>query len=131
MSAILIVDDDPPVAFALAELLGDLGHATHTAPSARDALALLERHEIDLVLSDYAMPEMDGLALLAEIRTRAPELPVVLLTARGSERLAARAIKTGAFDYLPKPFDNDELEAIVARALEVSRLRRDARRAEA
>jgi len=131
MSTILIVDDDPPVAFALAELLGDLGHGTHTAHSARDALALLDRHAFDLVLSDYAMPEVDGLQLLGELRTRAPELPVVLLTARGSERLAARAIKGGAFDYLPKPFDNDELEAIVARALEVTALRRDARRAEA
>ncbi|MFO0612257.1 MAG: sigma-54 dependent transcriptional regulator [Polyangiaceae bacterium] len=131
MSAILIVDDERGVAFALAELLGDLGHATRTAGSARDALALFDEAPFDLVLTDYAMPEVDGLGLLAELRSRDPELPVVLLTARGSERLAARAIKEGAFDYLPKPFDNDELEAIVARALEVSQLRKDARRAAA
>lgn len=131
MTAILIVDDEKTVAFALAELLEERGHTTHTALGARDALALLDRHAIDLVLTDYAMPDVDGLALLAELRARDPELPVVLLTARGSERLAVRAMRDGAFDYLPKPFDNDELEAIVARALDVGRLRKDARRAEA
>jgi two-component system response regulator AtoC len=87
--------------------------------------------EIDLVLTDFAMPELDGLGLMAHFRRQNSELPVILLTARGSERLAARAIKEGAFDYLPKPFELEELEAVVARALETGSLRREARRAAA
>jgi two-component system response regulator AtoC len=134
MAEILAVDDEPAVLFLLRELLEERGHVVHTASGGREVLALLDAHELDdieLVLSDFAMPELDGLGLLAQIRIRRPELPVVLLTARGSERLAAQAIKQGAFDYLPKPFDIDELETIVARALELSALRRDALRASA
>jgi DNA-binding NtrC family response regulator len=134
MAEILAVDDEPAVLFLLRELLEERGHVVHTAGSGVEALSLLDAHEldeIDLVLSDFSMPELDGLGLLAQVRARRPELPVVLLTARGNERLAAQAIKRGAFDYVPKPFDIDELEAIVARALELSALRRDARRASA
>lgn len=134
MAEILIVDDEPSVLFLLRELLEERGHVVHAANSGPEALARFDAQaleDLDLVLSDFAMPELDGLGLLAQIRARRPELPVVLLTARGSERLAARAIKEGAFDYVPKPFDIDELEAIVARALELSALRRDVRRAAA
>ena len=134
MAEILIVDDEPSVLFLLRELLEERGHVVHAASSGPEALALLDApglDGVDLVLTDFAMPELDGLGLLAQVRARRPELPVVLLTARGSERLAAQAIQRGAFDYVPKPFDIDELEAIVGRALELSGLRRDARRAAA
>jgi DNA-binding NtrC family response regulator len=77
------------------------------------------------------MPGLSGMDLLNALHARLPELPVTLLTARGSERLAARAIQAGAFDYLPKPFDLDELEQLVARALELTALRREVRRAAA
>lgn len=134
MAEILVVDDEPAVSFLLRELLEERGHVVHTASGGVEALASFDAHALDgveLVLTDFAMPELDGLGLLERIRARRPELPVVLLTARGSERLAARAIKQGAFDYVPKPFDIDELEAIVTRALELSSLRRDVRRASA
>jgi two-component system, NtrC family, response regulator HydG len=131
MARILIVDDEPSVLFMLRELLDERGHALLTADSAESALELVDGGELetlDLVLSDFAMPGLDGLALLTKLRERRPDLPVVLLTARGSERLAVRAIKAGAFDYLPKPFDIDELELIVARALELVTLKREAGR---
>jgi DNA-binding NtrC family response regulator len=132
MARILTVDDEPSVLFMLRELLTERGHDVLAAESGSAALSCVDAGElelIDLVLSDYAMPGGDGLSLLAALRERRADLPVVLLTARGSERLAVRAIKAGAFDYLPKPFDIDELEAIVERALELSLLRREAGRA--
>jgi DNA-binding NtrC family response regulator len=131
MAHVLVVDDEASVAFALGEILADLDHTSEAVNDAAAALACLDRGAFDLVLTDFAMPGMDGLELLSTVRARDPELPIVLLTARGSERLAVRAIRAGAFDYLPKPFELDELETIVARALEVGRLRRDARRAAA
>ncbi len=132
MFRVLIVDDEPSVLYLLRELLEEHGHAVLAAGSATEALELArsgQLEDVDLVLTDYAMPGPDGLSLLSELGLQLPELPVVLLTARGSERLAARAIKEGAFDYLPKPFDIEELEACVARGLELSALRREARRA--
>lgn len=126
MATILIVDDEPSVLFTMKEIVVELGHVAREAESGRAALAALD-DEVDLVLTDLAMPEMDGLTLLTELR-RTSEVPVVLLTARGSERIAARAMKAGAFDYLPKPFDVDELEATIGRALELTAWRREARR---
>ncbi|HEX6240109.1 MAG TPA: sigma-54 dependent transcriptional regulator [Polyangiales bacterium] len=134
MAEILIVDDEASVLYMLRELLEERGHTPRLADSGSQAAAWLAAGELDelsLVLTDFAMPGLDGMGLLALLRARLPELPVVLLTARGSERLAVRAIKEGAFDYLPKPFDLDELEGVVARALELSELRRAARRAAA
>ena len=134
MANVLIVDDEPAVLFTLRELLEERGVSVRSASDGAQAAALIESgalDDVDLVLTDYAMPQLDGLALLARLRGYRPELPVVLLTARGGERLAARAIKEGAFDYLPKPFDIDELEAVVTRALELSELRAQARRAAA
>jgi DNA-binding NtrC family response regulator len=134
MAGVLIVDDEPAVSFLLREVLEERGHHVLSAAHGAEAAELADRgqlHDIDLVLTDYAMPELDGLELLERLRHHDPELPVVLLTARGSERLAARSIKLGAFDYLPKPFELDELEAVVARALETGALRREARRSAA
>jgi DNA-binding NtrC family response regulator len=134
MAQILIVDDESSVLFLLREVLEERGHEVLSATSGVQAAALADAgklEDVELVLTDFAMPELDGLGLLAALKCLHPELPVVLLTARGSERLAARTIKEGAFDYLPKPFELDELEAVVARALEASSLRREARRAAA
>jgi two-component system response regulator AtoC len=134
MSHVLIVDDEPSVLFLLREVLEERGHQVTQAESGDQAAALADQgllQDVELVLSDYAMPGLDGLGLLQHLRQHDPELPIVLLTARGSERLAVRAMKAGAFDYVPKPFELDELEALVARALETSALRRATRRAAA
>ena len=112
---ILIVDDEPALRFALGELLGERGHRVITAASGHEALTSLD--DADVVLSDLNMPGMDGLALLAEIAARDPSLPVLLLTAHGSERVAVQALKAGAYDYLTKPVDLRQFRTVVASAL--------------
>jgi DNA-binding NtrC family response regulator len=125
---ILIVDDEPTIRFSLAELLGADGHDVEEAEHAPAALARLEDAPADLVITDLRMPAMDGLELLAEVRSRHPDTLVVLLTAHGDERMAVTALRSGAYGYIPKPFDNDEVRSIVARAREVLALRADNRR---
>jgi two-component system, NtrC family, response regulator AtoC len=121
MGRILVVDDEPAVLFTLKEVLSERGHEPVTAPSGREALERLDG--VEAVITDLAMPGMDGLALLAAIRERDAALPVVLLTAHGSEKVAVSAMKAGAYDYAAKPFDIDELVVVVERALEARALR--------
>ncbi|HEX2190886.1 MAG TPA: sigma-54 dependent transcriptional regulator [Longimicrobiaceae bacterium] len=125
---ILVVDDERAIRFSLAELLEAEGHEVREAEHAPAALALLEDAPADLVLSDLSMPAMDGMQLLEEVRARHPETLFVLLTAYGDERTAVRALKLGAYDYVPKPFDNEEVRAIARRAREVLALRSENRR---
>jgi DNA-binding NtrC family response regulator len=120
---ILIVDDEPAIRFSLSELLSEDGHQVRVAEHAPAALAALEGEAADLVISDLSMPAMSGLELLEEVQARHPGALFVLMTARGDERTAVRALKLGAFDYIPKPFDNDELRATVTRARELAALR--------
>ncbi len=126
MTAILLVDDEPGVLFTLSEVLTERGHRVITARTGDEALAKLE--DADAVVTDLAMPGMDGLALMGLIAQRDPALPVILLTAHGSERVAVAAMKQGAYDYLTKPFDIDEVAVVAERALEARRLRIDNRR---
>jgi two-component system response regulator AtoC len=126
---VLVVEDDSVIRYALVELLRERGFDVLAVEHGRLALPYLD--EVDVVLTDLAMPELDGLALLRETRRTAPGVPVILLTARGSEKSAVEAMKAGAQDYLTKPFDVDEVALAVARAAEASALRRDARRAAA
>jgi two-component system response regulator AtoC len=121
MPRILIVDDDPRVLYMLKELMVERGHEPVTASSGRAALEACEG--VDAVLTDLAMPEMNGLELLQALRERDRSLPVILLTAQGSEKLAVQAIRGGAYDYLTKPADTDELTLVIDRALETRRLR--------
>jgi two-component system response regulator AtoC len=123
---VLIVDDDPAVLFALSELMEASGTAALTAASGEEALERLDG--VDVVVTDLAMPGMNGLALLNEIHAREPGLPVILITAHGSERIAVDALKRGAYDYIAKPFDNDELSYSIRRAAETRALRRKAQR---
>lgn len=124
---ILIVDDDASLRFTLGEILRDQGWQTIEAPGAAEALGRVDA--ADVVLTDLAMPGADGLMLLDQLRAQQPKLVVIMLTAHGSERVAVEAIKRGAYDYLSKPFDIDELTQTVARAVELAELRREQRRA--
>jgi DNA-binding NtrC family response regulator len=126
MSTVLLVDDEPGVLFTLSELLTERGHRIVTARSGADALTKLE--DADTVVTDLSMPGMDGLELIGHIVQRDPALPVLLLTAHGSERVAVAAMKQGAYDYLTKPFDIDEVAVVIERALEARRLRLDNQR---
>ncbi len=118
---ILLVDDDPGVLFTLREILLDRGFEVVATASPEEALSKLEGVRAALV--DYAMPTMDGLTLLAAIHERDEAIPVIVLTAHGSERLAVAAMKAGAHDYLTKPFDIDEVAIAIERAVELRRLR--------
>ncbi|MBA3396098.1 MAG: sigma-54-dependent Fis family transcriptional regulator [Deltaproteobacteria bacterium] len=126
MTTVLLVDDEPGVLFTLSELLTERGHRVISCRSGADALTKLD--EADTVVTDLSMPGMDGLELMAAIAQRDPALPVLLLTAHGSERVAVAAMKQGAYDYLAKPFDIDEIAVVIERALEARRLRIDNRR---
>ncbi len=121
MGRLLFVDDEPAMLFALKELARSRHDEPVLARSAKEALERLEG--VDAVVTDFAMPEMDGLQLLASIRERDQDLPVILLTAHGSERTAVRAIRSGAYEYVTKPFDIDEMSVILDRALEARSLR--------
>jgi len=122
---ILIVDDEIRLADVLQVALEDLGYACETAPSAAIALENLAREHFDLVLTDLRMPDIDGRALLHEIKRRWPDLPVVVLTAFSSMRDAVDLVKEGAFDYIAKPFEIEDVAATISRALRLSDVVRD------
>ncbi|MGH7786724.1 MAG: sigma-54-dependent transcriptional regulator, partial [Candidatus Binatia bacterium] len=124
---VVIVDDEERMAAVVAMALGREGYDCEPCPSAAAALAAIEARGADVVVSDLRMPDMDGIELLRRLRTSHPTLPVILLTAHGSLPSAVAAMREGAFDYVAKPFDNDELRALVARALELTRLARENR----
>ena len=127
MATILIVDDEKNVRTHLATYVRSLGHRAETAADAGAALAGLERHDADVVLSDVRMAGMDGLALLREIRRRWPEVVVVLMTAYATVPQAVEAMRAGAYDYLVKPFGLDQVGLLLDRVLEVQSLRRENR----
>ncbi len=126
MPRVLLVDDEPALLFTLSQLVKSRGLEPVLAHSAKEALTLLEG--VDSVVTDYSMPEMDGLQLVQAIHERDESLPVVVLTAHGSERIAVRAMKSGAYEYVTKPFDIDEMALVIDRALEARALRVQNRR---
>ncbi len=128
MAMVLVVDDDPGVLFTLEEVLVSRGHEVVAARSGHDALKALDAPFVDVVVTDLAMPGMDGMQLLAAIRERDPSMPVIMITAHGSERTAVAAMKAGAYDYLHKPFAVDEVALVVGRAAEARELRAATRR---
>jgi DNA-binding NtrC family response regulator len=115
---VLIVDDEPYVRESLAEVLGAEGFEVRTASAAGEALELLESLDFDVVLTDLRLGEPDGLWLLERVRAAHPSLPVILFTGAGSVRDAVQAMKVGAFDFVLKPVDPEELSVLVRRATE-------------
>src|SRR5919205_976949 len=115
---ILTVDDDAVTCELLCEVFSREGFAAAFANSGEEALVEMDQQLPDLLLSDIRMKtRLDGLSLLEIVRGKYPSIPVVLMTAFGSIETAVRAVKEGAFDYISKPFNIDELVAIVRRAL--------------
>ncbi|MBI3098731.1 MAG: sigma-54-dependent Fis family transcriptional regulator [Planctomycetes bacterium] len=124
---ILIVDDEKLIRWSLRERLTREGYIVTEAGDGRAASAALEREAPDLVLLDLRLPDTDGLSILKEIQGRVPDLPVIIITAYSSVDTAVEAMKLGAYDYVAKPFNMDELAITVKRALENSSLRREVR----
>jgi two-component system NtrC family response regulator len=128
METILIVDDEKNYRVVLEALLGSEGYETATAGNARDALRLIRESDLDLVITDMKMPGMNGMDLLEASKRTKPELPVIMMTAYGTIEMAVAAMKKQAFDYITKPFQNEELKLTIKKALETHRLIKENRR---
>src|SRR6202045_1797867 len=121
---ILVVDDEETIREIVSSMLGGAHFQTRQAASGIEALAILESgDEFDLVLSDLMMAEMDGIALLERAKERYPDMPIVMVTAVHDIQVALAAIRNGAYDYLLKPFEREQLLNAVGRALENRRLK--------
>jgi len=123
---ILVVDDEETIREIVSSMLGGAHFQTRQASSGIEALSILESGgEFDLVLSDLMMAEMDGIALLENAKERYPDMPIVMVTAVHDISVALQALRNGAYDYLLKPFEREQLLATVRRALENRRLKRE------
>jgi DNA-binding NtrC family response regulator len=122
---IVVVDDEIRMAEAMSAALERSGYDCATFGSGEAALAAVLGRGADLVVTDWRMSGLDGLELLRRLRAARGAIPVILVTAYGDIPSAVQAMREGAFDYVTKPFDNDELRGLVARALELTRLRRE------
>src|SRR5437870_3891514 len=124
---ILIVDDEPLNLDLLSQELADLGHVTENAASGADALKKMRGFDPELIFLDYQMPGMNGIEVLREIRKQDKNLPVIIITAYGTIERAVEAIKTGADDFITKPFDPEHLAVVVKKALERAELKSEVR----
>jgi two-component system NtrC family response regulator len=128
MDTILIVDDEKNYLVILEALLVPEGYEVITEYNPINALHLLRETDFDLVITDMKMPKMDGIELLDEIKKIDPDLPVIIMTAYGTIEMAVEAMKKQAYDYITKPFRNEELKQTVKKALELYRLKKENRR---
>lgn len=119
---ILIVDDEPGVRSLLKTMLGRKGYAAEAVSSGDEALLRLEGEHYDLVITDLRMPGLPGEELVALVKRQQPALPVVVISAFGGTKSVVEVVKRGAEDYLGKPFNQEDLELVVFKALEKSRL---------
>jgi len=122
-ATILAVDDQASFRFLLEQQLGNAGFTPIMAADVPEALAVIEQQPVDLILSDLVMPKIDGMAFLEQVRECHPEIPFIVLTAHGSITSAVEAMRRGAFDYVEKHCDPDELRFTLQRALDYQRLR--------
>jgi two-component system response regulator AtoC len=122
-ASLLIVDDEPSIRKVLAAQLGRFGYEIFTAEDGETAVAMLAEHPVDVVITDLKMPGISGLELLAHVHELLPGTPVVLITAHGTIETAVEALKKGAFDYITKPFEQEELRAAVEKAVATARHR--------
>jgi len=119
---ILVADDELSLRLVLQTALNKVGFQVQTAANGKEALRLAQEKDYDVVLLDIRMPEMDGLQAFHEINKIKADLPVILMTAYGSAEIAVEAMKRGAFDYIQKPFNLDEVKIIVNRAIDMTRM---------
>jgi DNA-binding NtrC family response regulator len=122
---VLVVDDEADTRDILRDRLEALGYHVLTAESGNECLDTLDRCSVQLVLLDVAMPGMNGLQVLGDIRRRKDDVPVVMITAFGTIEQAVQAMRQGAYDFIPKPFDADHIALVVSRALARQTLKRN------
>jgi DNA-binding NtrC family response regulator len=124
-STILVVDDDPGAQRAVLQVLKKEGYVVDGAASAAQALVKLQEKPVDLLITDIRMERMDGMELMRQVRSRWPDIPVIVMTAFASIDTAIRSIHAGAYDYISKPYEIDDLRLTVKRALQQARLSRE------
>ncbi len=124
---VLIVDDDPDVLTMLEGLLKKLEYNPYVAANGEEAVRVIDSNKIDVVVSDLVMPEMNGMELLKRVKSRKGDIPFVMITGHPSIETAVEAIQKGAYDYLTKPFQAEEVRIKIDRALEKRGLRRSLR----
>jgi len=117
MANFLIVDDNKTSTDTLCALVERRGHTAHAAYDGQQALTVLEAEPIDVLVTDLKMPRMDGMQLLRRVRDRWPDVVVIVVTAHGSVEAAVEAMKIGAFDFVTKPLDNNELQVKLQKAV--------------
>lgn len=122
MAKVLLVDDEARILDSFKKGLESIGWEVTPVNSGGEALRVLETSAPDVVITDLVMPDMDGLSLLSSIKKRLPAMPVIIFTGHGTVETAVRAMKEGAFDYITKPFNLDEVDMILSRALEHTRI---------
>ena len=115
---VLVVDDDPDVLSMLERLLKKLEYNPLVAQNGEEAVQIIDTNKIDVVVSDLVMPEMDGMELLKRVKTRKGDIPFLMITGHPTIETAVEAIKKGAYDYLTKPFQVEEVQIKIDRALE-------------
>jgi len=119
---VLVVDDDSGMVAMLSSRLMTRGYQVIPATSGNEAIELVQRDDVDVVISDVNMKGMTGVELCPRLREHRPQLPVILITAFGSMELAIQAIRAGAYDFVPKPFEIDQLVLAIERAVTFARL---------
>jgi len=122
---ILVIDDEPTLRDSLQIALSSSGYEVSVARTGEEGLERFGRENPDLVLLDHWLPGMNGDQVLQKMKETEPEIPVIIMTAQGSVELAVHSMKIGAFDFLVKPFELDQIEAVVQRGLERVRLKRE------
>ena len=125
MATILYVDDEPSIGMILDDTLTQAGHRALGASNVVEALQVLSRETVDLIISDYRMPGLTGLEFLALLQREGYDIPLIMVTGYASIEHAVSAIKAGAIDYITKPIRTQQLELAVEQALEYVRLRRE------
>ena len=125
---ILIIEDEKLIRYSISERLVKEGYELREAEDGKSGLRLLDEEEVDLLLLDYRLPDTDGLKVLRQVREEHPEVLVILMTAYSTVENAVEAMRLGAFSYLTKPFNMDEMVLNVQKALETTVLRREVRR---
>ncbi len=118
MDTILIVDDERNYLLVLEALLSEEGYQVITAEGAQNGLEIVQEHDLDVVITDMKMPGIDGMEFMDRLRLLMPDVPVIMMTAYGTVEKAVEAMRKGAFDYIMKPFKNEELKLTIRKAIE-------------
>lgn len=124
---ILILDDEPNFLLILEAMLSDAGYSITALSDPEMGLAYLDESEVDVIITDMKMPKLSGQDVLEHVKRNFPHIPVLIMTAYGSIEAAVEAMKVGAFDYITKPFSNDELLLSVSKAMQLANVRRQFR----